>query len=304
MATVLVVDDSAVERHRAGALLEKRPGLTDAEKRTGVTVAYAGNGVEALDAMRRAVPDLVVTDLQMPEMNGLELVEKIRADYPSVPVILMTAHGSEEIAVQALQRGAAGYVPKRNLAQDLLETVENTLGLTRAAREQERVLECLTNAEAHFLLHNDLSLIGPLVGYLQNNCKRMRLCDEVGTLRVTVALREALVNAIEHGNLEVPSALKEEDENAHRQLAEERRRQSPYRERRVHVTARETPDEVAYVVRDEGPGFNPADLPDPTDPANIEKASGRGLLLIRTFMDRVTHNAQGNEVTLVKRRDA
>jgi CheY-like chemotaxis protein/anti-sigma regulatory factor (Ser/Thr protein kinase) len=304
MPTVLVVDDSLVERHRVGALLEKPRGLTEGAKRTtGIAIAYAANGLEALDTLRRSLPDLVLTDLQMPEMNGLELVERIRADYPSVPVILMTAHGSEEIAVQALQRGAAGYVPKRNVARDLLETVETTLALTQVARDQERVRECLTDAQSRFLLQNDPGLIGPLVGYLHNNLTRVRLCDEIGVLRVTVALRESLVNAMEHGNLEVPSVLKEDDERSYRQLLEDRRRQSPYRERHIHVTARETPAEVVYVIRDEGPGFNPATLPDPTDPANLEKASGRGILLIRTFMDQVTHNASGNEITLVKRRE-
>src|SRR5262249_44883394 len=163
-------------------------------------------------------------------------------------------------------------------AQDLLETVENILALTRASREQQRILECLTQSESHFLLHNDLSLLPPLVGYLQGNLTRMKLCDDVGTLRVTVALREALVNAVEHGNLELQSELKERDEKSYADLLEERRKQKPYRERRVHVRARETPTEAVYVIRDEGPGFNAAELPDPTDPANLEKVSGRGLL--------------------------
>ena len=55
-----------------------------------------------------------------------------------------------------------------------------------------------------------------------------------------------------------------------------------------------------FTVRDEGPGFDPSKLPDPTDPANLEKISGRGLLLMRTFMDEVRFNATGNEVTMVK----
>ena len=110
MATILVVDDSPVDRHLAGKLLEKHAGLT---------VAYATDGRDALTVMERSAPDLVLTDLQMPEMNGLELVEEIRIHYPTVPVILMTAHGSEEIAIQALRVGAASYVPKRNLAKDL-----------------------------------------------------------------------------------------------------------------------------------------------------------------------------------------
>jgi CheY-like chemotaxis protein/anti-sigma regulatory factor (Ser/Thr protein kinase) len=304
MATVLVVDDSAVDRHRVGALLEKRPGLAEQEKRTGIALLYANDGEEAVALLQQGLPDLVLTDLLMPKMNGLELVEQVRANYPSVPVILMTAHGSEDIAAQALRRGAAGYVPKRYLARDLLETVENTLALVHAAREQERILDCLTDSESHFLLHNDPSLIAPLVGYLQNNLARVRLCDEVGALRVTVALREALINAMEHGNLEIPSDLKEKDDRSYRELVEERRGQSPYRERRVHVSARETPAEAIYIIRDEGPGFDPSSLPDPTDPENLEKVSGRGLLLIRTFMDRVSHNPKGNEITLVKRRDS
>ncbi len=57
-----------------------------------------------------------------------------------------------------------------------------------------------------------------------------------------------------------------------------------------------------FVVRDEGQGFDPALLPDPTDPVNLERVSGRGLLLIQTFMDRVEHNARGNEITMVKFR--
>ena len=58
---------------------------------------------------------------------------------------------------------------------------------------------------------------------------------------------------------------------------------------------------VTYAIRDEGPGFDPSTLPDPTDPANLERVSGRGLLLIHAFMDEVRHNPTGNEITMVKR---
>jgi anti-sigma regulatory factor (Ser/Thr protein kinase) len=62
-----------------------------------------------------------------------------------------------------------------------------------------------------------------------------------------------------------------------------------------------TPGEAVCVIRDEGTGFDRATLPDPTDPAQLEKASGRGLVLMRTFCDEVNFNEAGNEVTLVKR---
>jgi anti-sigma regulatory factor (Ser/Thr protein kinase) len=65
-----------------------------------------------------------------------------------------------------------------------------------------------------------------------------------------------------------------------------------------------TRDEARIIVRDEGPGFDVASLPDPRDPARIALASGRGILLMRSFLDEVGFNATGNQVTLVKRRSA
>ncbi len=294
-STILVVDDSAVDRKMAGSLLEKL---------SNIRVAYAGDGREALEVIGRQAPSLVLTDLLMPEMDGLELTKEIRARHPLVPVILMTAFGSEEIAIQALQRGAASYVPKKKLATELAETVVSVLGVAQAGLKQQRLLECLTQSESRFLLDNDASLIPPLLGYLQENLTRMNLCDEIGKIRVSVALQEALINAIYHGNLEVSSSLREQDDKAYMQLIEERRTQKPYRHRRVEVIARETPAEAVYTIRDEGPGFDPSRLPDPTDPSNLERVTGRGLLLIRTFMDQVDHNARGNEITMIKRRDA
>ena len=79
---------------------------------------------------------------------------------------------------------------------------------------------------------------------------------------------------------------------------------SPYRERRVRVCERLDPDAVTYVIRDEGKGFDLSTVPDPTNPDNLLKASGRGLMLIKTFMDEVTFNGVGNEITMVKRRAA
>ena len=71
----------------------------------------------------------------------------------------------------------------------------------------------------------------------------------------------------------------------------------------MHVTALLSTTEAVYMIRDEGGGFDVAGVPDPTDPVNLEKATGRGLLLIRTFMDHVSHNQAGNQITLIKRRD-
>lgn len=300
MTQVLVVDDAPLDRRLAGGLLEKN---------TALRIEYAEHGVAALKLMAERLPDLVVCDLQMPEMDGLELVEAIRERYPLVPVILMTAHGSEEIAVQALKRGAASYVPKSSLARDLLDTVENVLAVARADRRNDRLRDCLISSEATFELDNDPTLIPPMVDHLQEYLMRLELCDETGRIRVGIALEEALTNALYRGNLELSTEqlqrgsgeLLDADTPA---LVQERLRTSPYQERRIYIYVRMTPQEIEYVIRDEGPGFE-YDLPDePTDLARVEREGGRGLMLMRTFMDEVSFNSTGNEVRLIKRRES
>jgi len=294
MAIVLVVDDSPVDRLRAGGLLKKG---------TDLSPVYASNGKEALALIAEKAPDIVLSDLHMPEMDGLELVVEVRRRFADLPVILMTAHGSEETAIAALRKGATNYVAKRILTRELVPTVLSILEIARTDRGQQQVLGFLTVTESQFELDNDIHNIGPLLGQLEANVKRMQLCDNTGWMRIAVALNEALVNAIFHGNLELTSQLLEEDETAFAQLAELRPREGAFAGRRVHLTARETRSEVTYVIRDEGAGFDPTTLPDPTDPHNLDRRTGRGLFLIRTFMDEVRHNATGNELTMVKRRD-
>lgn len=93
----------------------------------------------------------------MPELDGLDLVGAVRERFPMVPVILITAHGSEEIAVKALQKGAASYVPKRSLASELVHTVNNVLDLVQATHREQQVLDWITRVECRFVLDNDVS---------------------------------------------------------------------------------------------------------------------------------------------------
>lgn len=291
MATVLVVDDSAVDRNLVGGLLGTDPGMK---------VEFAVHGVDALERMASMVPDLVVTDLIMPNMDGLSLVSQIRSRFPLVPVILMTSKGSEELAVQALDAGAASYVPKRILAQRLLDTVHNVLGVSGRRRSHVRLLGAMTRSESDFMLENDATMIGPLVSHMQDDCTQMGLCDHAERTRVGVALEEAMANALYHGNLEIGSELREADEKGYWALVKQRTQQSPYRDRKIYVRSLLLRNRGVFTIRDEGPGFDPSNLPDPTDPVNLEKVSGRGVLLMRAFMDEVHFSDSGKCVTLIK----
>src|SRR3984957_19289228 len=295
MATLLVVDDSAMDRRVGGGILEKNPDWS---------ILYAVNGKEALEEIEKHIPDLVLTDMQMPEMNGLQLVTTVKEEYPLIPVVLMTAQGSEEIAVQALRAGAASYVPKRRLSQDLREIVERVLSASHLDRSESRLMHRVSRLQTTFVLETDSTLVPSVVNYIQQAMTRMRFCDDTDCLRVGVALEEALLNSYYHGNLEISSELRESDHNAYYELSRQRAREKPYSDRRIYVESLLTDDECRFVIRDEGPGFDPNSLPDATDPANLEPPCGRGLLLMRKFMDEIHFNDKGNEVTLVKRRSS
>ena len=293
MATILVVDDSAVDRRLVGGLLQQEEDLT---------VRYAKNGAEALRLIERQTPDLVVTDLIMPELDGLELVKAVKKQFPLVPVILMTSKGNEEIAVKALKIGAASYTPKDVLASSLLETVQSVLSISSQKQSQARLLECMTESISRFQLNNDCALIPVLVGHLQDDAARVGLCDDADRIRVGVALDEALVNAMYHGNLELSSRLRDADYDQYIDLVQQRISTSPFCDRKIYVEARLSTTEAVFVVRDEGPGFDATTIPDPRDPTNLENLGGRGVLLMQTFMDEVSFNDKGNQVTMIKRQ--
>ncbi len=292
MPTILVVDDSTVDRLLPGGLLEKQ---------LECTVQYAASGKEALEQMTLHLPDLVLTDLQMPEMTGLELVAAIKKDYPVVPVILMTALGSEEVAAQALREGAASYVPKHRLAVDLLPTVQRILLGSWEDRTHPHVMHYLETCEEAFVLANDLALIKALVHHLQQLLRCLPLADEAERLRVGVALEEALTNAYYHGNLEIGATLGKAGRQAYDQLARQRLWEAPYRDRRIHVSVKISRTEAVFVIRDQGRGFEVARV-FAAALCDTQQGAGRGLILMRALMDEVRFNDAGNEVTLIKRR--
>jgi CheY-like chemotaxis protein len=291
MPRILIVDDSPLDRRLVGGLLEKIEG---------VRVAFAADGLEALSIIGQDPPDLVLTDLEMPKLDGLHLVDRIRETQPTVPVILMTAAGNEAVAVKALQRGAASYVSKRSLPNELWDTVSNVLRVSAERRTHSRVLNRLRRWETEFEIENDLELVTALSAYLMQSFSALRLCSSAEQLRVGVALDEALLNAYFHGNMEVSSKLRESNYHEFFDLAKRRSQESPYQERRIRVWARYSPRDATFIIQDDGPGFDVTALPDPRDPKYLERPHGRGLLLMRTFLDEVRYNERGNEVTLVK----
>ena len=290
MPTVLIVDDSATDRGLAGGLLAK-----DEE----TTVAYAANGREALEVVAADRPDLIVSDLQMPEMNGLELVEAMRQSHPSIPVVLMTARGSEEIASEALRKGAAGYVPKVTLGQKLRDTVGRLLADAQADRLHSRLMHTLVADTCHFRLQNDPELFDALVSHLQELLRCLPLGDEAERLRVSNGVRHALWIMHVHGNLEIP-VTSEADDSTFDRMVRERSAHEDYVQRSVDLQATVTRDEAVVFLRHEGSGIDIAALPGNL----VEEAADRGWLgrfvLMSSIMDEVAFEEDGRVLRLRK----
>jgi DNA-binding NarL/FixJ family response regulator len=113
---IVVVDDHAVVRRGVRALLESR---TDWE-----VVAEASTGREALDAVKRHRPEIVVMDISLPELNGLEATRQIVLESPQTEVLVLTMHHSEELAREVLKAGARGYVLKSDADESLIAAVD------------------------------------------------------------------------------------------------------------------------------------------------------------------------------------
>ncbi len=291
---ILIVEDSPTQSVQIRLMVEE----------AGYKVQCASNGVEAMASIAADPPQIVLTDLHMPEMSGLELVEAVRKKNSSIPVVLMTADGTEDIAAQALRAGATSYIPKRGLERDLPTTLADIASMIERRRDGEHVMNAVVESETTFEFGNDHNFASALVAHLESDLRQLRYDDSTGVFRIVLALKEAVMNAIDHGNLELDSKLRDHPDDEYQRLGTERKQQAPYVDRRIRLSSHISPTQVTYVIRDQGPGFDPSLIPDPTDPENLIRSHGRGLMLIQNFMDEVHHNETGNEITLIKYRNS
>ena len=242
-----------VDRALAGGLLEKQ-GLCQ--------IAYAEDGAKGLKSVHDLKPDLIVTDMQMPVMNGLELVASLRRERIQIPIILMTATGSEELAVEALRVGASSYVCKRSLAKRLVDTARMVMSSAKEDREQSVLMERLRSHSETFELDNRVEECMSLCRYLQSTLSRIWNLNLTSRLRIGLALEEALLNALYHGNLEISSDLKERPDNSFYEQAA-LRQDEPSLSRSPHRRDGMSDDDRRNAVcriRDGGPGFDVKNL--------------------------------------------
>lgn len=290
MADILVVDDSSLDRAIAQQLLETE---------SGYSIRFAENGRDAMEQIATEIPDLVLTDLQMPEMNGLQLVEAVRERIPSLPVILMTARGSEETALEAMRKGASAYVPKKSLAQHLAGTVSEILEAAENDRMHPRLMHAMECDECEFRLQNDPGLFEALAAHVQELLRCMQLGDESERLRVGRAIRHALEICHHHGNLEIFADPDLSDEDF-ASLASNRGCQSPWSDRSIVFRATVSRSALIVQIQYDGPRIDVSRISDSLETEAVERDWLNGFVILSAVLDDAEFDAEHSSLKLFK----
>lgn len=296
MPSVLIVDDSDVDRRLAGGLLTKCGRYE---------VQYARDGSEALAQLHKSRPSLVLTDLYMPDRGGLMLVEACRIHYENLPVVLMTGQGSENLVVEALKAGAAGYVSKEALAERLVDTLDDVLSHVQEDQSARKLISRLVKSEFFFELENDPDLVPPLVEMVQQMLGGLGICNTVDCMRIGVALKEVALTSMICGNLNLPPqtlAGGDDPSLEEVQIIARRRTQSPYRERRLQVELHFSPQQARVTLRHQGQPLWDERMLRPLLDEQLDDPLMRAAVLMQSFCDSVEIHPNGTEVTLIKQR--
>jgi DNA-binding NarL/FixJ family response regulator len=119
MLRILVADDQEAVRKRVCSTLTSRKGFE--------VCGEAENGAEAVEKAKALNPDLIILDITMPLLNGLEAARMIRAESPSTPIVILSVHKSKQLIEEAKKIGVRGYVTKSDAGQDLVKAVDTVL---------------------------------------------------------------------------------------------------------------------------------------------------------------------------------
>jgi CheY-like chemotaxis protein len=253
---------------------ELRSTLEHVLRDLGHTVVATGDRDDALSREDLDEFDLIISDLTDDADSGVQLLSELKRKRLLVPVVVSSDEAQQPGIVKAFKMGAANYLRLPYNKDELRNIVEKTLSYKLRFVDDLKVLPHV-HEKIDFELPSDLSLMNGVLHYLLERVAKLGLIKPERS-NLFVALDEAFVNAVKHGNRNDPSKM-------------------------VRITAELSSSEARFTVEDEGNGFNVQEIPDPCDPANLFKASGRGVLLIYNIMDEVKYNERGNQLTMVKR---
>lgn len=237
--------------------------------RQGHLITSTENRDEAVELLESEEFDLIITDL-----DGEHLIAAKNGNSEDLSCLPETEDAPRS-NIKAFKLCISNYKDKNFTEDELKYFVETVLNFkTRCVDKRESVKDIREKIE--FEVPSFVSLMHDILNYLMKRVEKSGVVNPE-TSNLFVALDEAFVNAVKHGN----------KFNA---------------EKLVRITAEVSKEEARFTIEDEGEGFNVTEIPDPRNPENLFKTSGRGVLFIYNIMDEVKYNDRGNRLTMIKRK--
>jgi DNA-binding response OmpR family regulator len=286
---VLIVDDQNV----------LRSVLTKFMHKEGLTPIEAENGEAAVALYTSERPAVVLSDIMMPRMDGLTLLNEIKKIDAKAAVVLMTGYGNEEILLKALRGGAANYFKKPFNFREVIEVVQNLIRHRAALELSTTSSPYLVRESRQFVMETGSADIFPVIN--QITLSLQNIAPEQVILNLKVGIEEMLKNAIEHGNLGISAKEKNAalEQGSFGRLISEKLSVDGNAEKKISISAETSRDEFRITIEDEGSGFDWRSLPN-LQAESLLHFSGRGIFLTRIYFDEVIYNDNGNRVTLIK----
>jgi len=274
----------------------------------GYKIDTAHDGQAALDKTLQRDYSLIITDVMMPRLGGLDLLKNLKVSRPEIPVVIITGFATTDITIQSLKLGAVDFITKPFRLSEIFFTVKRILDIQGREKGLQGVYREVVRSTAKTFECPCRELdVDAVLHVIIKELADLGFCTDGDSMKLSLAIREAIDNAVEHGNLELPSGHKHKEyminPQAFQRWKTQRLEDPEYGSRRIRIEFECEDGRMEVRVRDEGAGFDTSRLPKSIEEVETLDSDLHGYRLMLLSMDEVRYNDKGNEITLVKMRN-
>jgi YesN/AraC family two-component response regulator len=288
---ILIVEDDYGSREFLYSLI----------KLEGFDVEMAVNGEEGLEKHASYHPDLIICDIQMPKMDGLEMLSHLRKDKSDTFFIITTAFGSEDYAIDALRLGANNYLKKPIDKKSLIGLIKKYQSIIEHRLLTKKAEGKIIEKELKIVFETHIEHVSAIVSQLLSEIS-VPFEDSERT-NIELGLDELITNSIEHGNLGISfeEKVRASDTNSIAELYREKMNNPDLIKRKIYINFSQKNGYCEWIVTDEGEGFDWRSIPDPTQGAQLMELNGRGIFITNFLFDEMEYLGNGNQVRVKKK---
>jgi len=270
-------------------------------KQEGIDYQTATDGRIGFDVFKKFQPDFVLSDINMTEMSGIELLEKIKAIKPETIVVMLTSYHSEQYVVDAMKHGANNYLKKPIHKDTLLASLRKYQNIIEMCDYDKKVFSFQLKHNFTLVFPTNFDIIPSVVNLLVTETEGVLSIEK--QLDIRLGLSELLLNAVEHGNLGISFYEKSDAiNNDTLSLLYDQRMSIPALVQRF-VEVRYTYDDqiCEWLITDQGKGFDYKSIPDPSSDEGLLCLHGRGIFICKFQFDDMEYLGCGNQVKVIKK---